>query len=104
MLMQPRRFTLISGIVLTVITIGDAAAETVFRDVADARQGARIQTSYAVNPYLHANDFDLTGGSELRLMEAIATWKRAEGAQEGTAQDCRDAKPGLSPAGLKARR
>ena len=101
MLMQSCRLTLASGIVLATITIGDAAAETLFQDVADARQGARIQTSYAVNPYLHANDFDVTVGSELKLMEAISTWKRGE----DTAQaDCRDAKPELSPAGLKARR
>jgi hypothetical protein len=104
MLTESRRLALALGIVLVAITIGDAAAEkmeTEFLNVADVRHEAQVPTTYTVNLYLRTNDIDPAAGSELRLMEAISTWKRVE---DGGQADCRDARRGLSPAGLKAHR
>jgi osmotically-inducible protein OsmY len=58
---QCRRLVLASGLALTIVTLsGAAAAQTVSQDVTDARQETQIWTTYALSPYLRANDLKVS--------------------------------------------
>lgn len=59
--MQFRKLMLASSIALAIATIsGTAAANTASQDVTDARQESQIWTTYALNPYLRANDLTVS--------------------------------------------
>ena len=54
---QPRNLMLATGIALALSTIGGSvAAGATSQEVIDARQEAQIWTTYALSPYLRAND------------------------------------------------
>ena len=58
---QPRNLILASAIALVLSTIGGpVAAGTTSQDVADARQETQIWTTYALSPYLRANDLKVS--------------------------------------------
>ena len=58
---QSRKLLLASGIALAMAaTSGAAAASTVSQDVTDARQETQIWTTYALSPYLRANDLKVS--------------------------------------------
>lgn len=58
---QSRKLILGSGIALAMAATGGAlAADTVSQDVTNARQEAQIWTTYALNPYLRANDLKVS--------------------------------------------
>lgn len=57
MYIPSRNLILASGIAMALSTIGGSvAAGTTSQDVADARQETQIWTTYALSPYLRAND------------------------------------------------
>jgi hyperosmotically inducible protein len=60
MYMQSRKYLLASAISLALATSGAFAADTMSQDVTDARQEAQIWTSYALSPYLRANDLKVS--------------------------------------------
>lgn len=56
-----RRTLFASGVALTLLTIGGtAAADTLSQDITEARQETQIWTTYALSPYLRANDLKVT--------------------------------------------
>jgi len=56
-----RKSLVTSGIALTILAIsGAATADAPSQDVADARQETQIWTTYALNPYLRANDLKVS--------------------------------------------
>ena len=58
---QFRKLTLASGIALAMVGIsGAAAADTVSQDITEARQETQIWTTYALSPYLRANDLKVS--------------------------------------------
>jgi len=58
---QYQRFLLATGIVLILMALGGTvAAETVPQDVTNARQETQIWTTYALSPYLRANDLKVS--------------------------------------------
>ena len=58
---QFRKLTLASGIALAMTGIGGAgAADTVSQDITEARQETQIWTTYALSPYLRANDLKVS--------------------------------------------
>ena len=58
---QYKRFLLASGIVLILMALnGTATAGTVSQDVTNARQETQIWTTYALSPYLRANDLKVS--------------------------------------------
>jgi hyperosmotically inducible periplasmic protein len=58
---QSRKFALASAIALALAAgSGAAASATVSQDVTDARQEAQISTTYALSPYLRANDLNVS--------------------------------------------
>ncbi len=59
MFIQFKKTLIASGIALTLLS-GNASADTVAQDVTEARQETQIWTTYALNPYLRANDLKVT--------------------------------------------
>ena len=58
---QSRNLTLASAIALAMIGIsGPAAADSVSQEVTEARQETQIWTTYALSPYLRANDLKVS--------------------------------------------
>lgn len=58
---QFRKFALASATALALAAgSGAAASATVSQDVTDARQEAQIATTYALSPYLRANDLEVS--------------------------------------------
>jgi hyperosmotically inducible protein len=58
---QSRNLILASGIALALAGIsGSVAADTKSQDVTDARQETQIWTTYALSPYLRANDLKVS--------------------------------------------
>jgi osmotically-inducible protein OsmY len=58
---QSRNFALASGIALALAAgSGAAASATASQDVTDARQETQISTTYALSPYLRANDLEVS--------------------------------------------
>lgn len=58
---HPRKLMLKSGIALAILALsGAAAADTVSQDVTEARQETQIWTTYALSPYLRANDLKVS--------------------------------------------
>lgn len=57
---QPRKLILASAIALALATSGAFAAETVSQEVTDARQETQIWTTYALSPYLRANELKVS--------------------------------------------
>ncbi len=58
---QSRKLLLASGIALAMaVTSGATAASTASQDVTDARQETQIWTTYALSPYLRANDLKVS--------------------------------------------
>jgi osmotically-inducible protein OsmY len=57
--MYPRKLILTSAIAVALASSGSALAETA-QDVTDARQETQIWTTYALSPYLRANDLKVT--------------------------------------------
>lgn len=58
---QTRKLILASGIALALAAIsGGAAADKASQDVIDARQETQIWTTYALSPYLRANDLKVS--------------------------------------------
>lgn len=62
MIQKAKKFLLAPGIALMMASVyGQAiAADAVSQDIIDARQEAQIWTTYALNPYLRANDLTVT--------------------------------------------
>ena len=61
MYMQSRKLLLASGIALAIAGMSGAAiADTVSREVTEARQESQIWTTYALSPYLRANDIKVS--------------------------------------------
>ncbi|HZR38239.1 MAG TPA: BON domain-containing protein [Nevskia sp.] len=61
MVTNSRKLMLASGIVLTLTAMSSAvAAQSTSQDLADARQETQIWTTYALNPYLRANDLKVS--------------------------------------------
>lgn len=60
MKIQSRHSLLISGILLALSTGSAFAADTVSQDVTEARQETQIWTTYALSPYLRANDLKVS--------------------------------------------
>lgn len=55
--MKTRKLTLASGIALALLaSTGAATADTVSQEITNARQETQIWTTYALSPYLRAND------------------------------------------------
>lgn len=58
---QSRNFALASGIALALAAgSGAAASATASQDVTEARQETQISTTYALSPYLRANDLEVS--------------------------------------------
>src|SRR4249919_2677778 len=58
---QSRKLLLASGIALAMAaTSGATAASTASQDVTEARQESQIWTTYALSPYLRANDLKVS--------------------------------------------
>lgn len=57
---KSRNLLLASGIALALATSGAFAADTLSQDITDARQETQIWTTYALSPYLRANDLKVS--------------------------------------------
>lgn len=58
---QFRKSVLAAGITVALATIGGtAAADSIAQDITDARQETQIWTTYALSPYLRANDLKVS--------------------------------------------
>jgi len=57
---KSRNLLLASGIALALASSGVFAADTMSQDVTDARQETQIWTTYALSPYLRANDLKVS--------------------------------------------
>jgi len=78
-----KKFLLAPGLALMLAAIsGAAVADTVSQEVTDAHQESQIWTSYALNPYLRANDLDVT----VRSGKATLTGNVVEGAEKDLAK------------------
>jgi osmotically-inducible protein OsmY len=83
MIKQTRKFLLAPGIALMLAAIsGVAAADTVSQDITDARQETQIWTTYALNPYLRANDLTVV----VRGGKATLSGNVDEGAEKDLAK------------------
>ena len=61
MYMQSRKSVLAAAVALALLGIsGTAAADSMSQDVTDARQETQIWTTYALSPYLRANDIKVS--------------------------------------------
>ncbi len=69
-----RKFTLAAGLVLVLLSLpGVAAADSVSQDIVDARQERQIWTTYALSPYLRANNLvALVQSGRVRLTGTVA--------------------------------
>jgi hyperosmotically inducible periplasmic protein len=58
---QPRKLMIATGFVLSIAAMSNSAiAATVSQEITDARQETQIWTTYALSPYLRANDLSVT--------------------------------------------
>jgi hyperosmotically inducible protein len=60
MFKKSRNLVLASGIALALATTGAFAADTLSQDITNARQETQIWTTYALSPYLRANDLKVS--------------------------------------------
>src|SRR5512147_2388867 len=61
MFIQPRKLLLATSIALALSAVSSVAgADTVSQDVIEARQETQIWTTYALSPYLRANDLTVS--------------------------------------------
>ncbi len=69
-----RKFTLATGLALALVaTSGVASADSVSQDIVDARQERQIWTTYALSPYLRANNLvALVQSGQVRLTGTVA--------------------------------
>jgi len=69
-----RKFTLAAGLVLALAASGGvASADSVSQDIVDARQERQIWTTYALSPYLRANNLvALVQSGRVRLTGTVA--------------------------------
>lgn len=80
---QFRKFALASATALALAAgSGAAASATVSQDVTDARQEAQIATTYALSPYLRANDLEVS----VHAGKAILTGKVEESVSKDLAK------------------
>jgi hyperosmotically inducible periplasmic protein len=63
MQIQSRNFVLVSAIALALATISGSVVADTSQDVVDARQETQIWTTYALSPYLRANDLKVSAHS-----------------------------------------
>jgi len=83
MIKKTKMFLLAPGIALMMAAVsGTAAADTISQDVTDAHQESQIWTSYALNPYLRANDLNVT----VRSGKATITGNVDEGVEKDLAK------------------
>lgn len=84
MVNKKAKFLLASGaaLMLTTVSFSSIAADTISQDVVDARQEAQIWTTYALNPYLRANDLKVT----VRSGKATISGNVDEGAEKDLAK------------------
>lgn len=81
--MQSRKLLLTSSIALALAAMsGIAAADTVPQDITDARQETQIWTTYALSPYLRANDIKVS----VRSGKATLTGKVEESVNKDLAK------------------
>jgi len=69
-----RKFTLATGLALALVASGSvASADSVSQDIVDARQERQIWTTYALSPYLRANNLvALVQSGRVRLTGTVA--------------------------------
>lgn len=69
-----RKYTLAAGLALALAASGGvASADSVSQDIVDARQERQIWTTYALSPYLHANNLvALVQSGRVRLTGTVA--------------------------------
>lgn len=74
MTLFPRKFTLAAGLALMLVASGSvASADSVSQDIVDARQERQIWTTYALSPYLRANNLvALVQSGRVRLTGIVA--------------------------------
>jgi osmotically-inducible protein OsmY len=84
MIKKTKRFLLAPGVVLMMAAMsGQAIADdSVSQGITDARQETQIWTTYALNPYLRANDLSVT----VRSGKATITGNVDEGVEKDLAQ------------------
>jgi hyperosmotically inducible periplasmic protein len=79
---QLRKLVLVTAVVLPLAAVaGNAGAKTVSQDVTDARQESQIWTTYALSPYLRANDLKVS----VRNGKATMTGKVDDGVNKDLA-------------------
>lgn len=80
---QSRKLILASGIAIAMsVASGTVAADTLSQDVTDARQETQIWTTYALSPYLRANDLKVS----VHNGKATLTGKVEEGVNKDLAK------------------
>lgn len=74
MTLFPRKLTLAAGLTLALVACGGvASADSVSQDIVDARQERQIWTTYALSPYLRANNLAaLVQSGRVRLTGTVA--------------------------------
>jgi hyperosmotically inducible protein len=84
MIKNNKTFLLAPGValMLAAVSFSATAADTISQDVVDARQEAQIWTTYALNPYLRANDLNVT----VRSGKATISGNVDEGAEKDLAK------------------
>ncbi|MGD9841630.1 MAG: BON domain-containing protein, partial [Steroidobacteraceae bacterium] len=60
MITQVRNSIIATGILLALSTSNTFAADTISQDITEARQETQIWTTYALSPYLRANDLKVS--------------------------------------------